>query len=385
MEEQNLLDLLNVIAKKQYNNYKISIEPFSTDGANYSSKLYAVKISEENQELCLFTKVAAIGDELRSNSFSNIYETEIEFYTKIFQRYQEIEEKHNVPEDEKLVVPKLYGYRDEYLEEILVFDNLLARGYQMYDRFQTMDWDYASQSLTALARLHGLSMAYSVEYPEEFKEYTEKLKIKEDIDGLRDYLNAAIDNVLQVTKEENKGRLQVFLGTVTSAEYFVSVLKPMKSSVLTHADYRPSNLLHRVQDGKTVHVIPIDFQTLRHGNVISDLVYFIFTGSDKKFRDQYYCKCLDHYYSQLALTLTRLGLEPMKIYPREDFEYELKKASSYGLLAAILCLLIITVDPKDAPKVDENLQQKDFAVRPNERYAERINDVIEDFIKLSVI
>ncbi|XP_045525750.1 uncharacterized protein LOC123715018 isoform X2 [Pieris brassicae] len=361
MAQQEVYEILNKIAKQeQFNNYKISINLLSTDGANFSSNLFVAKISASDKELNLFVKVAAIGEKLRTLAPVCIYKTEVQFYTKIFKLYNDIESKHHVPDDHKLVLPRLYG-------------------------FQTMDWDYASHSLTALAKLHGLSMAYAIEYPDEFKKDGEVMKIQENIDGLREYLESAITKVLQVTKAENKEQLKKFLDGVTSVDYFMGVLKPMRSCVLTHADYRPSNLLHKVQDGKTTKVIPIDFQTIRHGNLVSDLVYFIFTGSNQEFRNTNYQQCLDHYYSELSSTLTRLHLDPNQIYSRKDFEYELEQASSYGLLSAILCLLIITVDPKDAPKVDDKLEQKDFAVIPNERYSERINGVIEDFIKLGVI
>lgn len=59
------------------------------------------------------------------------------------------------------------------------------------------------------------------------------------------------------------------------------------------------------------------------------------------------------------------------------------QASSYGLLSAILCLLIVTVDPKDAPKLDDKLEQKHF--NPNKLYADRINGVVEDFVKFGII
>ncbi|CAF4876693.1 unnamed protein product [Pieris macdunnoughi] len=386
MAGQEVFEILDKIAKEeQFNNYKISTNLLSTDGANFSSNLYLAEISASDKELNLFVKVAAIGEKLRTLAPVCIYKTEVQFYTKIFKLYNDIETKHHVPDDHKLVLPKLYGYNLECSNEILVFDNLLAEGFDMYDRFQTMDWEYASLSLTALAKLHGLSMAYAIEYPDEFKKDGEIMKIQENIDGLKEYLESAITKVLQVTKAENKERLKTFLDGVTSVEYFMGVLKPMRSRVLTHADYRPSNLLHKVQDGKTTKVIPIDFQTIRHGNLVSDLVYFIFTGTDQEFRNTQYQRCLDHYYSELSRTLTMLNLDPNEIYSRKDFEYELEQASSYGLLSAILCLLIITVDPKDAPKVDDKLEQKDFAVIPNERYSERINGVIEDFIKLGVI
>ena len=45
----------------------------------------------------------------------------------------------------------------------------------------------------------------------------------------------------------------------------------------------------------------------------------------------------------------------------------------------------MTVDPKDAPKVDENIDIKDFAVSPSTLYIERMNDIVDDFIDMGII
>jgi hypothetical protein len=69
----------------------------------------------------------------------------------------------------------------------------------------------------------------------------------------------------------------------------------------------------------------IDYQTYHIGTVINDLMYFIFTGSDAEFRRQHYQQLLDHYYEQLRLALSRVHLDPDEVFPREDFDYELKE------------------------------------------------------------
>lgn len=74
-----------------------------------------------------------------------------------------------------------------------------------------------------------------------------------------------------------------------------------------------------------MEVIPVDYQTLRGGCPVVDLLYFIFTGTDKQFRANYYEKLVDHYYSELRAAIIRLGLNPDEKYSREDFDAELKE------------------------------------------------------------
>lgn len=69
----------------------------------------------------------------------------------------------------------------------------------------------------------------------------------------------------------------------------------------------------------------VDLQTLQGCSPVLDLLYFIVTGTDEKFREQYYEKLKDHYYSELEAAMTRLHLDPPKVYSRTDFEYELKE------------------------------------------------------------
>lgn len=78
------------------------------------------------------------------------------------------------------------------------------------------------------------------------------------------------------------------------------------------------------QDG-TFEIIPVDYQTLQIGNPIVDLMYFIFNGSDKEFRKNYYKETLEFYYRELRAALTRLDVDPDSVYPREDFDFEVEQ------------------------------------------------------------
>lgn len=82
------------------------------------------------------------------------------------------------------------------------------------------------------------------------------------------------------------------------------------------------------QTGK-VDIKIVDLQTLQGGSPVTDLLYFIFTGSDEQFRAQYYEKLIDHYYQELSAALKRLHLNPDQIYSRQNFDEELKEVSHY--------------------------------------------------------
>lgn len=66
-----------------------------------------------------------------------------------------------------------------------------------------------------------------------------------------------------------------------------------------------------------------------------DLLYLIFNGTDKEFRDEYYEKLIDFYYTQFSDALKRLGIDPEKTYSKEDFYFELKEVRCLLLSSSI--------------------------------------------------
>ncbi|XP_069361560.1 uncharacterized protein [Maniola hyperantus] len=385
--EEVLNEILAKVAKEQgYEDCQISAKRISSGGANYTSFIYQASISAPNkEELKLFVKVAVAGEKMRSIAPFRIFEIESFAYNVLLTKYKELEEKHNVPEEHRLVTPKFYSSSEEYLREAIVLEDLSASGYITYDRFKSIDWEYASKSIQNLAKLHALSIAWSIEDPEGFKA-TDTISMVDALDGIMAYLATVITNALEVTREENKERLSKFAQKIREdRDFMVMFYKPIKRPVIGHGDYRPSNLMHKVNEDGTVNIISIDYQTLQRGNPILDLMYFIFTGSDKKFRDNHFKQTLELYYTELCAALRRFDLDPNEIYPREDFDYELQKVMPFGLTTAMFCLLLVTVDEQDAPTVSKDIAITDFALNPSTLYKERLNDIVDDFVAMGII
>nr|XP_034835583.1 uncharacterized protein LOC117992042 [Maniola hyperantus] len=322
---------------------------------------------------------------MRSNAVFQIFEIESFAYNVLLKRYKELEEKHNVPEEHRLVTPKFYSSSEEYLREALVLEDLSTSGYITYDRLKSIDWEYASKCIQNLAKLHALSIAWSIEDPEGFKA-TNTMSMVDALDGMMAYMDTVITNALQVTREENKERLSKFTQKVKEdRDFMVMIYNPLKRPVIGHGDYRSSNLMHKVNKDGTIDIISIDYQTLHRGNPIMDLMYFIFTGSDKKYRDNHFKQTLELYYTELCSALRRFDLDPSDIYPREDFDCELHKVMPYGLMTAIFCLVLVTVDEQDAPTVTKDTALTDFAFNPSTLYKERLNDIVDDFVAMGII
>ncbi|XP_045502108.1 uncharacterized protein LOC123699242 [Colias croceus] len=385
--EEKLREVLHKIAEERgYKDYKLDIKPTSSEGANFSSVLFTATISEHGKDVInIFAKVAALNETVRAGAPYQMFDTEILFYTYIIKTYKQIEEKHNVPIEHRVVVPELYGINDEYLKETVVMENLMCKGYQMFDRFKTIDWNYTQESLTQLAKLHALSIAFSIEQPEEFEEKTKNLKMNNDMSAMKDAMAMTLMKIQESAKDEHKDRLKQFVENAMVPENIEYMMKPIKRMILNHGDYRPSNLLHKLREDGTYDIIPIDYQTLTRSNPIVDLLYFLFNGSDKEFRAKYLRKAFDHYYNELCACLTRLDLNPEEIYPKEDFEYELKEVLPFGLFISLMLLMLITVEMEHVPKISEKTELKDLYCTPSEAYKIRMNDLLEDCIDMGVL
>ncbi|CAG4989423.1 unnamed protein product [Colias eurytheme] len=385
--EETLREELHKIAKERgYKNYKLDIKTSSSVGANFMSIVYTATISEHGKDdINIFAKVAFLSEKARSDSPFQAFDIEILFYTDIIKIYKQIEEKHKVPIEHRLVVPELYGVSSKYLKETIVMENLLSKGYQMFDRFQTIDWNYTKESLTQLAKLHSLSIAFYIDHPKSFSEKTEKLRMKSDMTHMEESVGMMVMKIMESAKDEHKERLKNFMENIMAPDKIDYMMKPIKRMILSHGDYRPNNLLHKLKEDGTYEIIPIDYQTLTHSNPIVDLLYFLFNGSDKEFRAKYLRKAFDHYYNELCACLTRLDLNPKQIYSKEDFEIELKEVLPFGLFMSLMLLMIITVEMENIPKIHEDLELKDLFCTPSEAYKIRMNDLLQDCIEMGVL
>ncbi|XP_048007435.1 uncharacterized protein LOC125242642 [Leguminivora glycinivorella] len=375
--EEKLREVLNSIIKNKFPNAsKVEINPISSGGANYSSTLFEMFIATPEGTKELFAKVASLGDVFKDTS-QRVFDTEVFVLTKVANAYEKLQVKHGIIE--RYTFPKIFTHDCDI--PIVVLENLASKGYECYDRFKSIDWNYASKCVETLARFHALSFALKKEYPEEFQLVGDRLDYKWiETDLTSAAWEGANDGAIAAVNKEDKEKLsKVLEGTVGWSKFF-ELGKPLKTSVLIHADYRPSNLMHKEMNGE-YHVIPVDYQTTRLGCPVSDLLYFIVMGSDQKFRRQHYPQLVEHYYEHLALLMMRFGLKPEEEYGREEFESDIKAKLPIALGLAAIVLPFVTVDAASAP----NFERNEYVPRPNELFAQRFRELVDDFKEWGVI
>ncbi|CAK1550258.1 unnamed protein product [Leptosia nina] len=363
----------------------VKIDPISSGGANYTSKLFLVDVTTPKEQLKLFAKVAIINKELRQTMCADwLFKTERIVFTKIAKVFDRLQTRYNIPEDEKLRFPKFYGCSDEQGKEVVLMENLMASGYQSFDRFKSMDWEHACASVEYLAKFHALSFAYAKDYPEEFEELANmKYEIgaqELDEEVMKPMMEKIIGGALAVVKEDQRDRLMKYFNTMPKMNaYTISDGRP----VLSHGDFRLSNILFRKSEDK-LSAIAVDFQTVYAGRPPTDLIYLIFLGSDVEFRAEYYEKLIAFYYDSLCAMMRKYSLEPTEVYPKENFDSDMKETLPYAVLLGTAVLPTVLVEENTAP--DPEKQSFDQFIRsPTEIYAKRFSGIVDDCIRWNVI
>ncbi|XP_059046513.1 uncharacterized kinase-like protein D1044.1 [Achroia grisella] len=390
MAIESLYGVVEDIAKdNNFENPNIAIKPISSGGANYSSLLYNITISESGKEdLRLFAKTLAVKEAIRKQLPAGICDVERSIYVELLKKYEDIEIAHNVPSDKRLLVSKYYGCNTKLFEETVILEDLSAKGYTTYDRFKSIDWDYTAKAMESLAKFHALSIAFSEENPQEYKEFVEKMEFQRELftGMMYQFYEQRIETTLSVITENHKNKLKEYLETHINLESIIKLCKSSERPVLCHGDYRPSNLLHRYKEDGTLEIIPVDFQNVQCNSPITDLIYFVLMGSDENFRREHYENLTKHYYQEMCNALRFLKLDPDVVYPKSVFDHDLKKFLPHGLFMAIFGLPIITVEEEDAPSVQGGNAIENFTrSKTGALYPERINGVINDFIRWGII
>ncbi|CAG9564331.1 unnamed protein product [Danaus chrysippus] len=381
-----LRDFLESVLKERGSQQKeVRIQEINSDGANYTALLFLINVETFDKELKLFAKVANITDEARrALDCDNLFCTEKFVYNQLIPLYKNLQK--DLDEEHKFIFPEFYGFNDVYGKEIVILENVLESGYKPYSRFKSMDWDHGRVCVEALARFHALSFALRKSDPEGFQKIATDMALRSDTQSMEHY------NLYQfVTMVEDAGRFlkDDHLDKVRKLMYckgnFEKFKKPLSTPVIVHGDYRLSNLLFK-GTGSDLETVVVDYQTVYIGCPVADLYYIIFLGSDEHFRSLYYDKLINHYYTSLEEALKRLAVDPVEVYPRENFESDLKESLPFVVLTALAALPNVLADVGSVQKTNCKFDVKDF-IKPkfSDLYKERLRGIISDFVSWNVI
>lgn len=137
----------------------------------------------------------------------------------------------------------------------------------------------------------------------------------------------------------------------------------------------------------------LDWQVIRYISPAIDLLYNIFTSTDKALREKEYENLLEIYHSSLSRIVKQLGSNPDELFTLANLKEELQICGIYGFLLAPMLISVSLADSTEISNLDEMCDKIAEGERRHElitglndkaqhEYEERLNDVVDDLITL---
>lgn len=101
-----------------------------------------------------------------------------------------------------------------------------------------------------------------------------------------------------------------------------------------------------LQKNKLESICFLDWQFVHYCSPVVDLLYNLFSSTDKEFREQHYEDLLETYYTSLSDTIQKLGSDPNKLFSFEQFQGQLRRFGETALLFAPMLMLVKLVKPE---------------------------------------
>lgn len=155
------------------------------------------------------------------------------------------------------------------------------------------------------------------------------------------------------------------------------------------------NLHFFFQNKEVKSVSILDWQISRYCPPVFDVLYHIFSSTDRTFRKQHYDELLTEYYSALSENIRKLGSDPEKLYSFTDFQNQLRKFSEFALMTCPFLILFKVAKTEDIGNLDEYAEHLEndgqsnlissFNKRTQSKYSRLINDLVTDFVDYGYI
>lgn len=134
----------------------------------------------------------------------------------------------------------------------------------------------------------------------------------------------------------------------------------------------------------------VDWQLTHYSPPVIDLLYNIFSSTDKPFRDQHYEKLLKTYHSSLSQTTRKLGSDPNRLYTYENLQMQMQKYSDYALLLTPMIIALRVAKANDVFNLDDYAEMLErgedadilgqFDDETQHEFSRQINGLVTDLV-----
>lgn len=274
----------------------------------------------------------------------NAFSKEVNFYEKLIPKLRSFgNEKWS---------PKCYFIEKD---NFLVFENLVAGGFQMLSNHNYFDFHHMKIAIETLARFHASSIILEENekclIPDKFFDCIKENSYPNDDQNVRVLgFNKAVSVLLELIEkipkyQENYEKIcEKFPKLMKKIFEFVKPSKVYKN-VVCHGDLWCNNLMFSYRMNQPIDARIVDFQLARYATPALDLTTLLCTTTNKRFRDLNLQKIIEIYYSALQSELTTHKIDLKKMFNRNEFQESCEAYMLPGLIEGCLyCHLTLLPD-----------------------------------------
>ncbi|KPJ17455.1 hypothetical protein RR48_03865 [Papilio machaon] len=385
-----------VLKKQKCHEVEVSVANVGKIGDNYGSHIKRFKaVLKDGEEFQMIAKIAPKTMILRDDkNINDIFMNEIVIFNELLPKFRGLQKRFNIPEEDIYKYPFCYGTLETAGNEMILLEDLNVSSYTMLDKVKPFKKEYVKTVLKNLANFHCLSYALKNKEPQMFNKFIGRLVNatlnSKSINETEKLFEKTLNDLLKIF-DDNKYKYiinDVMQNLIKSWIQFIMSDSSSKYCVIHHGDLWTNNIMFQIQNNHPLGCILIDYQLSRDSLPVSDIHYFIFSCTDYETRSKHYHEWIDYYYSELDKYLNYFDLKADRIYPRYNFNADLKLYGKYGLGIAFVMMNFLLGQKHEANTtevictngVPDNVKKGKFL---NENL-KTIKDRIEGLIKTSL-
>lgn len=334
MDAQYFAEILSNLHDQQVELIALKLTPASGKGDHYASIMFRVfveyktKAGISSKSLIIKTMPEKEGHKKDLLSQSHIFETEINMYSQMLPRFEEILRKAG--DDTKLFVPCIYHSLQP--RQVMIFDDLVPQGY-IVNRAREPNNEEIESAYSKLGKWHAVSYALAKQQPAVLEKYKYSLM---ELPGITEdsLMSTGLDFFIKVLDMEpdlncykpyfEKMRPIYMNRLIDSFKEYRESPQENAYYVLCHGDFHLRNLMYKYNktSAKLEDCMLLDFQMCNVGPMPLDLIYSIYNMLSPEQRRNQRDEFIYFYFSTFIDTLKKIKYEgalPSLVEFRQQF------------------------------------------------------------------
>lgn len=348
----------------------------------------------------------------RRQFFSSVklFAREAHFYNSVVPALKSFQQLHGLDAATGFYsFPRCYAARADVgaNEFYIVMEDIRQRQFKLHDRNQPLRMEHVRILFEQLGRFHGLSFAMRDQQPELFQSLADGLTgdiwlQMTDEEFMRKMITAGYDSALSMLKSDRHLTCIKRLRAGWLHEWRRCLRKGAAGrwTVIGHGDCWNNNLMFSGSEGDPTEIRILDWQQTRFGSPMLDVMYFLFTSTDRQLRDQHMEQLLADYHRACSTLIRACGSDAERLFSFADVRQQIKEFGVHGFSLAPMFVGIMVSRSENINDVDEYANAMAEQIRNGDdrvgwfmkfdeqskaAFVERLGGVIDDAIRMKCV